>query len=96
MKTVLRFPQLLPINIYTKCYLRKYNGYLCVLLLINCLEIKADFFLNLMAMSTMFTELAVPLRGSKLRAASRKEVRAVTLVARHRLPLGEDSLSVVP
>ena len=27
-------------------------------------------------MSTMVTELAVPLRGSKLRAASRREVRA--------------------
>jgi len=31
----------------------------------------------LSAMSTMVTELAVPLRGSKLRAASRREVRAM-------------------
>ncbi|MEH2396627.1 MAG: hypothetical protein V7K17_04405 [Nostoc sp.] len=28
-------------------------------------------------MSTMVTELVVPLRGSKLRAASRREVRAI-------------------
>ena len=47
-----------------------------------------------MAMSTMVTDLAV--RAASRREGSRTEVRAVTLVAWHRLPLGEDSLSVVP
>ncbi|MEH1934445.1 MAG: hypothetical protein V7L14_12145 [Nostoc sp.] len=46
------------------------------------------------AMPAVVTELAVPLRGSKLRAASRREVRAVTLVRPWLLPLGDASLSV--
>ncbi|WP_334757044.1 hypothetical protein [Nostoc sp.] len=42
----------------------------------------------------MVTELAAPLRGSKLRPTSRREVRAMTLVRLWRLPLGEDSLTL--
>ncbi|MEH1840983.1 MAG: hypothetical protein V7L20_20045 [Nostoc sp.] len=47
------------------------------------IRVSAEVFGLTIAMSTMVTELVVPLRGSKLRAASRREVRAVPTLALH-------------